>query len=209
MLHAFMLRIRLNPPNLQRAYTWSRRIRYMSVEDIHGSDQTLQSERPQDKAILQGFLAGAVISGLPIEEACRLATIEAGWAPTALERVRDLASALLENLADVKSEFKLLLPGDEQPLDVRVDALAAWSRAFISGFGETEKALEWLRGDNLMFEWIIDLSYVAQGAVTEQGKTDGTDEQAYSEVVEYVSVGVRSLYERICNINVETKKTED
>lgn len=91
-------------------------------------------------------------------------------------------------------EFELLLPDDDQPLPVRVEALSTWCQGFLYGLG--------LRGlaDSPALsadarELIADLTSIGRADVEADDDGGDAEEAAYAEIVQYVKVGVLSLHE--------------
>jgi uncharacterized protein YgfB (UPF0149 family) len=100
---------------------------------------------------------------------------------SALDR---LYQATRQQLDAQDFEFVVLLPDDAQPLDTRADALVAWCRGFLGGFGlaappgaalsdEAKEALE-------------DIGRIAASSLSYEG--DEADEEALAEIVEFVRV---------------------
>ena len=82
--------------------------------------------------------------------------------------------------------FFLLLPEDEYPLSIRVEATGAWCRGFLSGFGLSDvKNIKQLSGDTQ--DYLRDLNEIGK---VSQEDLDGDDcEGALFEVQEYARMG--------------------
>lgn len=105
-----------------------------------------------------------------------------------------------QQLADEELRFHLWLPDDDQPLEERTLALAQWCTGFLAGLGlggplqsmsvEAAEALE-------------DLRQIARAGFDTGPEEPGTlepeedDEQAFSEIVEYVRVVTLILREEL------------
>lgn len=94
----------------------------------------------------------------------------------------------MQALDDFELRFTPLLPGDDDPMAERVEALADWCAAFIGGYGLgvanaklPEEAIEALR----------DLDRIAHFGY-EAGDTE-EDETAFAEILEYVRIAVMVL----------------
>ncbi|MEF3193418.1 MAG: UPF0149 family protein [Halothiobacillaceae bacterium] len=111
------------------------------------------------------------------------------------EPVRELYAETVGSLADVTGVFALMLPDDDASLEERAEALHDWCQGFLYGYGVAggrapeklpEEAAEILR----------DIHQFAQ-ANFDLGENDEEDEQAYSDLVEYLRVGVLLLHETL------------
>jgi uncharacterized protein len=97
-------------------------------------------------------------------------------------------------LHDPELGFDLLLPGDDIPLERRFEALGLWCQGFLYGLsvcGVREGAA--LPKDSA--EIVKDLAEIA--ATGFDVEHDETNETAYSEIVEYVRVGVLLINEEL------------
>lgn len=99
------------------------------------------------------------------------------------------------SLGEEKGGFDLMLPDDEEDLSDRAEALHAWCQGFLYGYGVaggrdpahlSEDAAEVLR----------DIGQFAQASF-DLGEDAEEDELAYSELVEYLRVGVLLLHETL------------
>ncbi len=90
-------------------------------------------------------------------------------------------------LASDNFAFELLLPDDENALGERVIALKSWCQGFLYGVGMVTKTL----GDNLETQEILsDISEFSKLDAHAEGEED---EQAYSEIIEYLRTAVMIL----------------
>lgn len=119
------------------------------------------------------------------------------WASQVLSQERGLHDSLLArdallamidatrvDLEDENYAWNLLLPEDDDPVEQRVLALAAWCDAFVLGLAEAGlRDLDPLGTEAR--EFIADLQAIAQ-----LDDAEADDEGAYVELVEYVRVGV-------------------
>ena len=121
-----------------------------------------------------------------------------GYAPA--QRLSDLPQthALLTMVAstiraledDEQFDFNLLLPADGASLPLRTEALGAWCRGFLSGFG--------LHGAGAKLntegrEFLRDLYKIGQVSALDAQGEDA--ERAYFEVCEYARMGAMMLHE--------------
>lgn len=105
----------------------------------------------------------------------------------ALERLREASQ---QQLGDPDCSFELLLPEDGEGLAERVDALGAWCRGFLGGYGLGAGQASELSADAR--EALEDLARIAQADLSfEEGEED---ENALAEIVEFVRVAVLLLH---------------
>jgi len=141
-----------------------------------------------------GVLAGMICAsdGVPLSD---------WWAQIREDDAQGAVPAILgqvhtETVASLDEErggFDLMLPDDEEDLVDRAEALHAWCQGFLYGYGVaggrdpahlSEDAAEVLR----------DIAQFAQASF-DLGEDAEEDELAYSELVEYLRVGVLLLHE--------------
>lgn len=112
----------------------------------------------------------------------------------ARERLGELFRETRVQLHDSELGFELLLPGDDEPLERRVEALGLWCQGFLYGLsvcGVREGGT--LPEDSA--EIIRDLADIASTGFDVEA--DEANETAYSEIVEYVRVGVLLVSEEL------------
>jgi uncharacterized protein YgfB (UPF0149 family) len=94
-------------------------------------------------------------------------------------------------IASPDFDFRLLLPDDSAPFRERVEALGEWCHGFLNGFGMSRDTRTAMLNDECE-DLIDDLSKICRVGVDDDGNED---EQALLELVEYVRLGVMSLFE--------------
>ena len=116
-------------------------------------------------------------------------------APVTTAALEELFTATTAALLQPDMEFELLLPADEQPIEVRTAALAQWCQGFLYGLGSgaIPDASE-LPGD--AGEIVRDFVEITRAAV-DAGQAEESNESAYAELVEFVRVGVQLLFEEL------------
>ena len=106
--------------------------------------------------------------------------------------VEAFVTSSLAELAAEDLSFALLLPDDDSPLELRLEALAEWSGAFLAGFGAAmaEQGQDALPEEVL--EVIDDLSAVTELDVSQTDEAGGEEsaEADLAQVQEFVKVGV-------------------
>lgn len=99
--------------------------------------------------------------------------------PDTAELIEDIG----KSLDDIEGHLPLLLPGDEQPLKLRLQALCDWCRGFLAGLG-----LGGLQPGDVADENIAEaLSDLAEISTMEtDAAEDESGEEAYMHIFEYV-----------------------
>ena len=111
----------------------------------------------------------------------------------------------VEQMNDNDAEFDLMLPDDDEVLEMRVEALGTWCQGFVYGL-----AVGGIKEDTVLPEDckelikdILEISragYVADNeaelAVEDEGANE-EDELAFMEVSEYVRMGILLIYEEL------------
>lgn len=102
----------------------------------------------------------------------------------------DLRLASVAQLEDRSFAFDLLLPASSSSLDDRAEALFAWCRGFLGGFGLAAGANAPLSEEGQ--EALQDLARLAKA--TPESSEDEEDEDALAELEEFVRVAVLLLH---------------
>lgn len=115
-----------------------------------------------------------------------------GPAPTALS---GLYRQTVAEFADSGLTFQPLLPGDEEPIAGRARSLGQWCQGFLAGLGlEAGRKLDGMQGE--VSEFIHDVAEIVtiQSDLPDAGEED---EAAYTEILEYIRMGVLLTYETL------------
>lgn len=91
-------------------------------------------------------------------------------------------------LADAQFEFQPMLPGEESSLAERSQALAGWCSGFLFGLGYNQPGSDDASLPANVREALNDMAEIAR--VAAQPDEDEDDEDAYTELVEYIRVAV-------------------
>jgi uncharacterized protein YgfB (UPF0149 family) len=146
-----------------------------------------------DAAELHGSLCGLISGGKAgdREHWLGLALADPDTAPvdpaSALDRMY-LAS--IEALSSPELGFALLLPDDDMPVSERGEALLAWCRGFLGGFGLAAGAAPAMSEESS--EALADLGRIASSDLSYDDPD--ADEDALEEVAEFVRVAVMLLH---------------
>jgi uncharacterized protein YgfB (UPF0149 family) len=114
---------------------------------------------------------------------------EAALRSPVLQNVYD---SMVRTLAGTEAEFAPLLPDDEAPLKDRADALSLWCQGFLYGLGSGNTADPAVVSTEAA-ELIRDLTEITHVGV-EADEQNEENEVAYTEVLEFVRVGVQLLF---------------
>ncbi len=110
----------------------------------------------------------------------------------------------VEQMNDTDADFELMLPDDDEPLDMRVEALGMWCQGFVYGL-----AVGGIKEDTVLpddskelIQDILEISragYIAdnEAELATDEEDSEEDEVAFMEVCEYVRVGVLLIYEEL------------
>jgi hypothetical protein len=143
-----------------------------------------------------GFLCGQLCAAeLPDEdlwmEFLDLQTRDDTVAEHCHAEIRALARDIEASLRSDDLAFQLLLPDDNHGLAERVDALGDWCHGFLNGFG-LAGGRAGMELDEDCRELLDDFGVICRVSAEEPG--DG-DEENLMQVVEYVRMGVLTIYE--------------
>ena len=109
--------------------------------------------------------------------------------------LRELYEQTREALSGTQMQFDLLMPDDEEPIELRAAALTQWCNGFVYGLGSGGSTdPERLPGD--AGEIVRDLAQVTRAGVDEHEGSEA-NELALAELVEFVRVGVQVVFEEL------------
>jgi yecA family protein len=94
-------------------------------------------------------------------------------------------------LVDFDFSFGPLLPDDEDSLENRAQALGEWCHGFLQGIGYTGKQSGWPGEMNEILADLLEIVRLDPAAAGEG------DESAYTELTEYVRVGVQVIHSEL------------
>ena len=112
-----------------------------------------------------------------------------------------LCATTWQQLAERQSEFMLLLPNDDDPAQVRADAMAQWCEGFLHGLvSEThgEELRRRLASDPLS-DIIKDMIEISRAIAGDEEDAEDND-NAFTELVEYLRVATQLTYEELADI---------
>ncbi|MBC8519023.1 MAG: UPF0149 family protein [Gammaproteobacteria bacterium] len=165
------------------------------------SDALRRLSLAMDGAELHGSFCGRLMSGHAEDEIGWLKEV-VGERDEANLQAREDVAMIARMVADVAQQlngdelqFELFLPEDE-PLDVRTEALAAWCEGFLYGYG-IASASEDFQESEVQQEFLKDLMEISRASFIEgeDDHGDEEDEMDFLQVVEHVRIGTMLLYE--------------
>lgn len=145
-----------------------------------------------------GILCGVICAGNAMDGKAWLQAIEsavdADFEQSAANRdiLLALYKASSEQLKGMDFDFNLMLPDDESPLGDRAQALSDWCQGFLYGLGVTGIDLKDGVSEDSQ-EAIYHMSEISQLDFDTIEATN-EDENSYTEVAEYVRMGVLMLH---------------
>jgi uncharacterized protein len=175
---------------------------YDHIQQLLGQERSL-AEAAEAHGTLTGGLCAA--SRYSLEDWLREILPEGRAAPATAAALKELFTATTAALVQPDMEFELLLPADEQPIDVRTAALAQWCQGFLYGLGAGSAAdASELPGD--AGEVVRDFGEISRAGV-DATQDEESNEAAYAELVEFVRVGVQLLFEELAALRQPTTPT--
>ena len=157
------------------------------------AEQVRQLSLGLDAAELHGSLCGLLSGGQATdgEHWLGLALADPLASPASPGGALDqMYRASLEALSSPELGFSLLLPDDDLPVSERGDALLAWCRGFLGGFGLAAGAAPALSEESS--EALADIGRIAASDLSYDDP--GADEDALEEVAEFIRVAVMLLH---------------
>ena len=110
----------------------------------------------------------------------------------------------VEQMNDTDAEFELMLPDDDEPLEMRVEALGTWCQGFVYGLavGGIKEETVLPEDSKELIKDILEISragYVAdnEAELATDEEDSEEDEVAFMEVSEYVRMGILLIYEEL------------
>lgn len=157
------------------------------------AQQVQQMSLGLDAAELHGSLCGLLSGGRLTDRehwlGLALADPDAA-AASAGGALDQMYRASIEALSSPELGFALLLPDDDQPVSERGDALLAWCRGFLGGFGLAAGAAPSLSEESS--EALADIGRIAASDLSYDDPA--ADEDALEEVAEFIRVAVMLLH---------------
>ncbi len=174
-----------------------------SHDDV--SSQIASLELGVDASELHGSLCGFLAGGGEATRSDWLKRLEVdpdSTAPAADSALDGLYLASRAQLGDPDLGFALLLPEDAAAVDERAEALLAWCRGFLGGFGLVQGSTDALSPEAR--EALEDMGKIAASNLSYD--EPDADEAALMEVTEFVRVATLLLYGDNTAVSPESRR---
>jgi uncharacterized protein YgfB (UPF0149 family) len=116
-------------------------------------------------------------------------------APDVMQAMRALYEDTLAALRGDQMDFEPFLPDDSLPLEKRATAVSLWCQGFLYGMGTT-RALQEGQLPKSIDEVLIDFTNISR-AEAQSGDDGEEDEEAYTEVVEYLRAATQLIHDEL------------
>jgi uncharacterized protein YgfB (UPF0149 family) len=112
-----------------------------------------------------------------------------------LEVLRQLYEFSYHQMSEFSFEFSLLLPSDQEDINVRTEALGLWCQGFLTGLGDARATLEQLTSEEVTdaFNDLVEIAQVNFGEITASDE----EETAYYELEEHVRLIVLLMFNEL------------
>ncbi len=169
--------------------------------------QTLQSalqlaDAPISASEAHGIITGSLCANQHDDKGHWLKLILGADDPKELSAYGPLINQLVstysearQSLNDADFSHELLMPDADASLQERVEGIAEWSRGFVLGLVENGlKQPSSLAGD--AGEFMQDIMAISEVIPDDEGESED-QEKSLAELIEYVRIGVRLVYEEL------------
>jgi yecA family protein len=153
-------------------------------------------------AELHATLCGILCTGNSMESEDWLEQLFPSYDPNdllheeAMHVLLSLQTQCMQQLNDSNFGFQLLLPADEEPMEARLQALGDWCQGFMAGLAMGGlKSIDDLTDE--AGEFARDTLEIARAGTSYDLDDEDEDENALTELIEYVRVGVLLVYEEL------------
>jgi yecA family protein len=120
------------------------------------------------------------------------------------KKLLEIHKITVEQMNDTDADFELMLPDDDEPLEMRVEALGMWCQGFVYGLavGGIKEDTVLPEDSKELIQDILEISragYVAdnEAELATDEEDSEEDEVAFMEVCEYVRMGILLIYEEL------------
>lgn len=130
--------------------------------------------------------------------------------PQRLPELTDLAADTYRQLSERRSEFSILLPGEGESLSTVTGAMAEWCEGFLHGLvsqSQNPSLRDKLAAEPIS-DIIKDMLEITRADVGEDDDEDA-NEEALTELVEYLRVSTQLVYEELSMLRHEPSADGD
>jgi uncharacterized protein len=113
--------------------------------------------------------------------------------------LQSVITEIMAQFSHPETGFYPLLPPENKALAQRVIALGEWCQGFLFGLGLGGLREQWPRLSGESQEFVHDLSQITR--IESGAEANETDESDFTELVEYVRIGVLLLWEDLSGHN--------
>jgi len=120
------------------------------------------------------------------------------------KKLLEIHKITVEQMNDTDADFELMLPDDDEPLEMRVEGLGMWCQGFVYGLavGGIKEDTVLPEDSKELIQDILEISragYVAdnEAELATDEEDSEEDEVAFMEVCEYVRMGILLIYEEL------------
>jgi len=182
----------------------------LSILDPHPSDggsvrfdelanALLEQGELVSPAELHGCLCGLVGGGFDGDDARLLEEVEKTSEVTLhgplADAVVTMRNEAVGSVTEGSLDFEPVLPDDDLELRQRIEAMASWCRAFLTGYAQARVSAE-ATGEAVATdsaEALRDFAAIAQAAVDDEESDDAEREGHYYELLEYLRVAAMNV----------------
>jgi uncharacterized protein YgfB (UPF0149 family) len=110
-------------------------------------------------------------------------------------QLSELHKATDSQINDEQLRFELWLPGDDELLEDRTEALAQWCTGFLAGLGSGNQQTTDMFSEEVT-DALSDIEQIARAEMTSDGESE-EEEAALAEIIEYIRVVILMMKEEL------------
>jgi len=171
-------------------------------------DKLLPLQLPMSVAELHGALCGCLVAGGQMQGENYLRSLLVNKSG---EMYRESQQALFSLFSQTQAwlshfgfDFRLVLPDENEDLEVRVAAFVLWCQGFLDGFEMTGLDADSIDSEDVL-EILQHFDEFSQMQAQEFAYEDEEDEKAFFEMSEYARLAVLQV---LCDLEAEGKESE-
>ena len=179
--------------------------------DYTGLNELLwQAQADASAANCHGFLCGQIcVAGMPEEDLWQeYLDVQSDNDTLVFEcyqEIHHLVADIAELIRSSDLDFRIMLPDEGSTLADRLQALSEWCEGFLNGLG-LGAAQGGLPLTEDCQEIVDDYTKISRVGLEDEG--DENDEQALTELIEYVRVGALLIFDEMCPAHSTEQRPE-